>query len=645
MRALESATLGKNTESISKGEEKEKEKEEERENDRNVEGEQGEKKLKERAVAIDDRTEELSVESIKNRVRACSSGVTELDMEKVLAGKTSEEIKRIENESRQVAAGIVTESLGYLKEMLGNVPGSAKRVVEGIGSAAVHPVRTVHETFDLIFTVLAGKLERMFGYENLPEQQALEKMRLDFGKMHGSISAELETLKKDPVGEGLAIASIVTGGVGMAREAVGLAGKTGAVGRVAEIEQAGAIVRTGEGVIKAEQAVSRGVPVEETADTAFSVGKMIGEAGSEGEFPGAVSLETKVATLGVGGKGLNHTKEVEEVLPDAEFPVETTDVPARMNDMEDISHIGAIGKAGALDGAEGIEESQVEQEMLPIPDVPEKLPEVLESKRMIWQENLRKVVENVKSLPVSDAVKYHLLSGNILKVMERIKPGTEVTFARKISGWEYVKGIQKFEDVLPMNFRDLEELKKVLLSFGLEVGQDYYRHKGNNLVSIDVFRSEEVLRAMKESQLFTDEDLERSRRNVLDFPNEDPLMNETQNSFRHLGVYFGFPPADAKTVSDAWKANKKLERYGEGSLTEEEKRSIEVSRQRVSVDLMPESADAKEGRNDHMRWMTFPRWVGSSEFTQVRNRILELKVFEMTYDDVVKEYRKSLEGK
>lgn len=346
MRALESATLGKNTESISKGEEKENK--EKRENDGNVEGEQGEKKLKERAVAIDDRTEELSVESIKNRVRACSSGVSELDMERALAGKTSEEIKRIENESRQVAAGVVTESLGYLKEMLGNVPGSAKRVVEGIGSAAVHPVRTVHETFDLIFTVLAGKLERMFGYENLPEQQALEKMRSDFGKTHGSIFAELETLKRDPVGEGLAIASIVMGGMGMAREAVGLAGKMGSAGRVAEIEQAGAIVRTGEGVIKAEQAVSRGVPVEETADTAFSVGKMIGEAGSEGEFSGTVSLETKVAALGAEGRNLNRT---EEVLPDAEFPVETTEVPARMNDMEDISHIGAIEKVGALGGA------------------------------------------------------------------------------------------------------------------------------------------------------------------------------------------------------------------------------------------------------------------------------------------------------
>lgn len=348
MRALESATLGKNTESISKGEEKENK--EKRENDGNVEGEQGEKKLKERAVAIDDRTEELSVESIKNRVRACSSGVSELDMERALAGKTSEEIKRIENESRQVAAGVVTESLGYLKEMLGNVPGSAKRVVEGIGSAAVHPVRTVHETFDLIFTVLAGKLERMFGYENLPEQQALEKMRSDFGKTHGSIFAELETLKRDPVGEGLAIASIVMGGMGMAREAVGLAGKMGSAGRVAEIEQAGAIVRTGEGVIKAEQAVSRGVPVEETADTAFSVGKMIGEAGSEGEFSGAVSLETKVATLGVGGESLNRTKEVEEVFPDAEFPVETTEVPAMMKNVKEGEPLSSIFEKSSQSG-------------------------------------------------------------------------------------------------------------------------------------------------------------------------------------------------------------------------------------------------------------------------------------------------------
>lgn len=348
MRALESATLGKNMESISKGEE---EKEEERKNDRNIEAEQSEERFKERAVAIDGRTKRLSVESIKNRVRACSSGVSELDMEKALAGKTSEEMKRIENESRQVAAGVVTESLGYLKEMLSNVPGSAKRVVEGVGSAAAHPVRTVRETFDLIFTVLAGKLEGMFGYENLPEQQALEKIRSDFGKTHGSISAELDTLKKDPVGEGLAIASIVTGGTGMAREAVGLAGKIGSVGRVAEIEQAGAIVRTGEGVTKAEQAVSRGVTVEETEGTAFSAGKMMGEAGSEGEFPGAVSLETKVATLGAGGKNLNRIREVEEVLPDAEFPVETADVPASMNAMEDISHIGAIEKAGALGGA------------------------------------------------------------------------------------------------------------------------------------------------------------------------------------------------------------------------------------------------------------------------------------------------------
>lgn len=307
MRGLENATRPeeKNLENLSEEEREKKEKE--REKDHSAEGEQSEGMLKERALAIDTRMEELSIESIKERVRESSSGVSELDLERALAGKTSEEIKRIEDESKQVSAGVVTESLGYLAETFRNVPGSAKRVAEGIGSAAAHPVRTVHRTFDFIFTVLAGKIEDVFGYENLPEQQALEKIQSNFMGAHGSVAAELETMKKDPVGEGLALASIVTGGIGMAREAAGLAGKMGTIGKV--VEQA-------NGGVKAAEEFSRVPPIAKEVSGAGNVGKNLAR--------------------------------IEKVLPDAEFPLETAGIPAIVANAEAVSYGGAIEKAGVL---------------------------------------------------------------------------------------------------------------------------------------------------------------------------------------------------------------------------------------------------------------------------------------------------------
>ena len=140
------------------------------------------------------------------------------------------------------------ESMGWgdvAANALKNTPASAGNFVHDIGQAISHPIDTVGTLFD----VGAGGINKLIGVDrndpiNAPSIQKAEAVGDFFKDRYGGVENLKKTLATDPVGAAGDLATVLTGGGGLALKAPAFAGKVGditrAAGKVAQ--SAGAMI-------------------------------------------------------------------------------------------------------------------------------------------------------------------------------------------------------------------------------------------------------------------------------------------------------------------------------------------------------------------------------------------------------------------
>ena len=121
-------------------------------------------------------------------------------------------------------------ALGYVGEMLGNVPDSAGRAIADLATALFNPV----DTATAIGGAVTGGMQLLKDKIGVPtlgllddhrdEARAVDKF---YGDRYGGASEIADTIRTDPAGALLDATGLVTGGAGLAARAPGVAGRVG----------------------------------------------------------------------------------------------------------------------------------------------------------------------------------------------------------------------------------------------------------------------------------------------------------------------------------------------------------------------------------------------------------------------------------
>lgn len=179
------------------------------------------------------------------------------------------------------------ESKFSLLKTLGNVPGSAGRLVSDIGSLIAHPVQAAKG----IASVAAGGVQKLIPGEQ-GQEAAFDGLAQYYKDRYGSVDNLLKTIQEDPVGFALDASGVLTlGGTTL--------GKVGATAALEAGGQASRLAGIGARAARAGAAVSRaGEAIDPFAQAVKAVGKGVGKIAAP--FAGAFKEDIAKTAAGAG---------------------------------------------------------------------------------------------------------------------------------------------------------------------------------------------------------------------------------------------------------------------------------------------------------------------------------------------------------
>src|SRR3990167_9220958 len=179
-----------------------------------------------------------------------------------------------------------------LKEMVKNIPGSAKQFATDIFSAFRHPIKTAKAITDIGEGAIRTGIEKIAGkdlFKDERQEKAFDAVVDFFRKRYGGKEAIARTIQEDPVGFASDVATLITGVGSVLKGGARVIGGR-AIGAVpkSELNVAGRVVRATERTGGAIQKFGKAVePINIATKTAGAVAKPVAKIA--GKFASEIS--------------------------------------------------------------------------------------------------------------------------------------------------------------------------------------------------------------------------------------------------------------------------------------------------------------------------------------------------------------------